>query len=499
MAEGAASICTATDGYYKRVAVGGGYQISPIEWNSQAPLCMSSTGGADFTVTSSALTSATDLPVKGAPGAYARIAPLNTAFSLPASVAGMGDTLTSWRTTEQATGKFDASYDLWYADDATGCTATPSAPYELMIWLNAQGGAVPYGDSLGSVAIGTKAYSLTGHLPDSPGDHKIINYQLSTPATSVYDLNLRTITADAVQRGFAPATGVLCSVQAGFEIWDGGAGLATTSFSYQPTVGLPTGHLTSSQPGQCLDAGKNTPPGTAYSLPVDLWDCTDTANQSWTIGNDGTIKAFGKCLDVKSGGTTNGTPVQLYPCNSTGSQLWQLAGRGLRNPQSGLCLADLTASTVNGTQLVLWICGTASQQWRLPYDGEPIATAFTNGAAQTCLSNGIAHAGSVDLRTCTDPIGPAQNWQVVKDGTVRTSDQQCLDAVPGSVSSQILAQTAPCTGSSSQQWLLQPSGYLLNMAYGRCLDDPHSTTTQGTAIQLYICNGTDAQVWYSAA
>jgi len=46
---------------------------------------------------------------------------------------------------------------------------------------------------------------------------------------------------------------------------------------------------------------------------------------------------------------------------------------------------------------------------------------------------------------------------------------------------------------------LQPSGYLLNINSGLCLDDPHSSTAEGIPIQLYSCNGTNAQVWYSAA
>ncbi|MEV4490168.1 ricin-type beta-trefoil lectin domain protein [Micromonospora coxensis] len=48
---------------------------------------------------------------------------------------------------------------------------------------------------------------------------------------------------------------------------------------------------------------------------------------------DGTVRSLGKCLDVKSSGTTNGTPVQLWTCNGTGAQQWAPQADGsLKNP-----------------------------------------------------------------------------------------------------------------------------------------------------------------------
>jgi len=36
---------------------------------------------------------------------------------------------------------------------------------------------------------------------------------------------------------------------------------------------------------------------------------------------------------------------------------------------------------------------------------------------------------------------------------------------------------------------------LINPQSGRCLDDPGSSTTDGTQLQLFDCNGTAAQQW----
>ncbi len=71
---------------------------------------------------------------------------------------------------------------------------------------------------------------------------------------------------------------------------------------------------------------------------IQVWGCDNTAAQEWTIGSDGTIRAFGKCLDVAFGGTANGTKVQLWGCDNTGSQQWVYRPYELVNPQSNKCL-----------------------------------------------------------------------------------------------------------------------------------------------------------------
>jgi hypothetical protein len=493
-ADPAASLCTSANGPFATATVGNGqYQIMPDEWNSSADVCMSSDGNADFTVTSSALSSATNVQA-GAPGAYARIAYLPQTGRLPMPVATMGDTLTSWRTTLGAPGQWDVAYDVWYADSASGCGPTTS--HELMIWLNRQQGPVPLGTAGPQVTLNGRGYQV--YEWQSSAGKQVISYLMTNPTDSVYDLNLRTVTADAVVRGYVPAGGELCSVQAGFEIWNGGAGLATNSFSYQPAAGLPVGNVTSGVPGKCLDGGNDAPDPNAYSLPADSWTCGSGSGQSFTVGNDGTVQALGKCLDVTSSGTTAGTPIQLYPCNGTGAQVWSLNGRNLVNPESGLCLTDPAGSTTDGTRLVLGGCGASGQDWRYPYSGQPIWSAFTNKTTNNCLSGGLENASSVSLHTCASSPTPAQNWQLVNDGTLRVSSGSCLDAgTAGSNGSTV--QLATCSGSAAQQWLLSPDGYLQNPASAKCLDDPGSTAVQGTPLDLWDCNGTGAQVWYSAA
>ncbi len=46
-----------------------------------------------------------------------------------------------------------------------------------------------------------------------------------------------------------------------------------------------------------------------------------------------------------------------------------------------------------------------------------------------------------------------------------------------------------------QKWQAGTDGSLKNTNSGLCLDDPNSSTTEGTRLQIYTCNGTAAQKW----
>ena len=115
--------------------------------------------------------------------------------------------------------------------------------------------------------------------------------------------------------------------------------------------------------GKCVDvAGANSANGTA----VQLYTCNGTAAQSWTVGADGTVRAFGKCLDVSGANPANGTKVQLYDCNGTAAQQWAPAADGtLRS--LGKCLDATGPSSADGTRLQIWDCAaSANQKWTLP-------------------------------------------------------------------------------------------------------------------------------------
>ncbi|GAA1275751.1 alpha-lytic protease prodomain-containing protein [Saccharothrix xinjiangensis] len=98
---------------------------------------------------------------------------------------------------------------------------------------------------------------------------------------------------------------------------------------------------------------------------LQVWDCNGTAAQNWTFPGDGTVRAFGLCMDVAWGSRDNGAVIQLARCSGNPAQQFVLSGAGdLVNPQANKCV-DVTSWGGSGTPLQQWECtGGANQKWR---------------------------------------------------------------------------------------------------------------------------------------
>jgi chitinase len=69
----------------------------------------------------------------------------------------------------------------------------------------------------------------------------------------------------------------------------------------------------------------------------------------------------------------------------------------------------------------------------------------------------------------------------------------CLDDRSASTTNFNPVQVYTCNGTNAQQWTLTSSNQL--MALGKCLDVAGAGTANGTTVDLYDCNGTGAQAW----
>jgi Glycosyl hydrolase family 12/Ricin-type beta-trefoil lectin domain len=343
----------------------GQYTIQSNEWNSSLPQCVTYTSGTAWSMT----TANFNLQPGGAPATYPSIykgchwGACTTGSGLPIQVSQLGTAVSSWSTTQPATGAYDVAYDIWINSTPT----TPGQPdgTEVMIWLNSRGGVGPFGSNTGtSNAAGHNWNVFQGRQTS----WNIISYVLQGGGTSFTNLDIKAMLNDAVARGSINPSHFLIDVEAGTEIWNGGQGFATNSFSFSATPntngGAPhTGQITGIG-GKCVDvAGANPADGTQ----VQLFTCNGTGAQQWTVGTSGTVTALGKCLDVAAAGTANGTKVQLFTCNGSAAQQWQRSGSALINPQSGRCLDATGVSSADGTPLQIWACGGGTnQQWNLP-------------------------------------------------------------------------------------------------------------------------------------
>jgi hypothetical protein len=210
---------------------GGAYMVMNNEWHSRAAQCITTDGNANFTVANSSIAKTTH----GAPGGYPFIykgchwGACTSGSGLPIRVSSIhtGTVITSWNTTQPKGSNFyNVAYDIWF--NQTPTTSGQPNGAELMIWLNRHGPIFPAGSPVASdVSIGGHSY----HVWVRQKAWNTISYTMTTGATSLSNVDLHAFVADAVSRGYIQNSWYLIGVEAGFELWQGGAGLATNSFS----------------------------------------------------------------------------------------------------------------------------------------------------------------------------------------------------------------------------------------------------------------------------
>jgi chitinase len=70
---------------------------------------------------------------------------------------------------------------------------------------------------------------------------------------------------------------------------------------------------------------------------------------------------------------------------------------------------------------------------------------------------------------------------------------KCVDVAAANSANGTAIQLYDCNGTSAQQWTVGSDGTL--KALGKCMDVTAAGTADGTQVQLYDCNGTGAQSW----
>lgn len=70
---------------------------------------------------------------------------------------------------------------------------------------------------------------------------------------------------------------------------------------------------------------------------------------------------------------------------------------------------------------------------------------------------------------------------------------KCVDVASASSANGTAVQLYDCNGTSAQQWTVGSDNTIRSL--GKCMDLTAAGTANGTKVQLYDCNGTGAQVW----
>ena len=195
------------------------------------------------------------------------------------------------------------------------------------------------------------------------------------------------------------------------------------------------------------DAGATPFTGT---LPLPAAATDGTCNVTVTIGLSPTQTnqtPFSAVLDYTPSGSPTATPTPTPTASSTspaaGPPVHPIKGF------DGKCVSDKGNRSANRTKIIIWTCSGTDQ---------------------------------------------AENWKFSNNEFIHNG--KCLnDQGNGGIRSKVILYT--CNGASNEKWLELANGELELQGHGGnlCLDDPRSSTTNGTQLILYTCTDAANQKW----
>ncbi len=254
-----------------------------------------------------------------------------TNSGMPIQVSNISSCNSSWNIT-MGSGSFNCAYDIWF--NTSAYTSGQPNGAELMIWINHQGPPQPAGSKVGTVTIAGASWDVWF----SQMSWKYIAYVRTTGTTSS-NMDLNEFIKDCVSRGYIQSNWYLIDVEAGFELWQGGVGCGTTSFSVTVNGGgsnptpTPSGTPTPTpQPnatptpsggggtGCAVNYSISNDWGTGATVNVTVKNNGSTAVNGWTLaftfpGNqkitnlwNGSYTQSGTSVSVKDGGYNANIP-----------------------------------------------------------------------------------------------------------------------------------------------------------------------------------------------
>jgi glucosylceramidase len=141
-------------------------------------------------------------------------------------------------------------------------------------------------------------------------------------------------------------------------------------------------------------------------------------------------------------------------------------------------------------------------------DGSKALIAYnTSGSAQTIKVNwgGQSFTYSLPTKTSatftwgtgtsTPPTTPPTTAPGggTRTGTITGLAGKCVDVAAASSANGTAVQLYDCNGTTAQNWTLATDGSIQSL--GKCMDVTAASTANGAKIQIYDCNGTAAQKW----
>ncbi|MEV0186123.1 DUF5010 domain-containing protein [Streptomyces sp. NPDC050625] len=191
--------------------------------------------------------------------------------------------------------------------------------------------------------------------------------------------------------------------------------------------------------------------------------------------------------------------VDVQPTTDTGGG-WNVgsvaAGEWLQweeVPMQGTETLKVRVATPNsGAQIRFVVDGVAGPVVDVPNTGG-WQTWQTVDAGTFQFSPGTYH--TVQLQQVTG--GQNINWWQAKAASITGYGGKCADVAGADTADGTAIQLYTCNGTAAQTWTKAADGSL--KALGKCMDVTGGGTANGTKVQLYTCNDTGAQQWRPGA
>ncbi|WP_327313135.1 GH12 family glycosyl hydrolase domain-containing protein [Streptomyces sp. NBC_01235] len=252
----------------------GRYVVQNNRWGTNATQCIAVTDSG-FRITQAD----GSVPTNGAPKSYPSVyngchyTNCSPGTKLPVQLGTISTAPSSISYSYVNDATYDAAYDIWL--DPTPRTDGVNRT-EIMIWFNKVGSIQPIGSPVGTATVGGREWQVWS---GNNGSNDVLSFVAPSAITS-WTFDVMDFARQAVSRGLAQNNWYLTSVQAGFEPWQNGAGLAVNSFSSTVNTG------SSGDPG---GPGGSTACKVAYA--TNVWQGGFTADV--TITNTGSSPVSG--------------------------------------------------------------------------------------------------------------------------------------------------------------------------------------------------------------
>jgi hypothetical protein len=361
-----------------------------------------------------------------------------------------------------------------------------STPAEILQWLSDFGTIEQQYPALGPLVIATTPQWWDACTDDATPLNGLLwlTGNTTTLPTGWTSWAFRQYTSTATVPGISPAGHTALSYYAGTSL----AGLVQQATGKQ-TVTFTGVRSQRSTVGASVFVGLSF--GSTQGFP-SFWATGLPPGVTMTTDNSAQISGWPTAT-----GTYHVTVHAAFPSGDAGSTsfTWTVTAAANNGPlgtivdyHGGRCLDDPSGKTANGTPADISGCDRkANQQWRMDADG-------TIRVSGRCLQEaGTGNGAAVVLEGCTE--SSAQRWQISTGAEiVNVASGRCLDDPSGKTANGTRVNVAPCEGKSYERWT-GPAAPVASQFAGQCLSETGGRAVNGAVLDITGCNGNSNQKW----